>query len=152
MEIKDGAEKVPMRSIVTIVRDSFEVHGNTTNIRVREAFNSLLDQGNFLVPIVGIRKPVQESKEARVKYHGSGAAVFKGEKMVDRVSPVEVRAFNFLNRDLKNPLLSFEFKGRQIAAELIGIHPSVKPQVNDEEVSIQVAVDCYAISVWLDKY
>lgn len=144
LTLKDGAEKVPMRSILLIIREGVKVHGKTLSVRIREVFNELLqEKSSYLIPLIKVREPDFQAKEANKKFHGSGAAVFKGDRMTAAINPTETRVYNIIINDIVDILEDIKYQGENLVLEEIKSKVKLQPMIKNDEIIMLVKTDVW---------
>lgn len=152
LTIKNGDSKVPMQSILRVIRDGSAATGQTLAVRIREVFDSLLNENtSYLIPLIKIRESDFQAKEAHEKFHGTGAAIFKGEKIVATITPSQTRGYNFIKNQVIDTLINTKYQNIDIVIEEIKQQAKIKPQINNNELSILIEAKAWGNFAQVDQ-
>ncbi|MEW6696997.1 MAG: Ger(x)C family spore germination protein [Bacillota bacterium] len=141
LTVKNGTEEVPMLGLKKLVDLGLKTHGTTLRKEVMDCFRDLhMENSAYLVPLVSSRKPDVPAKEAHKKFHLTGAAVFKKDKMIGRLTSAETRGYVFAVGQIKDTLIVGNVLGKQVTFEVIGSRAELKPRIQGDEISFTVEV------------
>lgn len=141
LSLKDGQEKVPLMALKRLVLLGPQRHGETIPKRVIEVWRDLsMANPAYLVPMVSIKQPETQTMEEKTKFEMAGAAVFRGDKMVGRISPQETRGYLFATGQIKNAVFPLQVHGKKIAVELIGSKAKIIPHIEDGNIAFRIEV------------
>ncbi|MEG6523149.1 Ger(x)C family spore germination protein [Desulfotomaculum sp. 1211_IL3151] len=141
LSIKDGQEKVPLMALKRLVLLGPKRHGETIPKRVIEVWkDQSMENPVYLVPMLSMKQPETRAVEEKTKFEMAGAAVFREDKMVGRLSPQETRGYLFVSGQIKNAVFPLQVHGKKIAVELIGSKAKIIPHIEDGNVAFRIEV------------
>lgn len=142
--LKNGTEQVPMLSLKNLAEMGLQTHGTTIRKEVYDCYRDLhMENSVYLVPLVSARQPDVSAKEAHKKFHLTGAAVFKKDKMIGKLTSAETRGYAFALGEIQNSVIISNVRGKRVTFEVIRSQAKLKPQFRGEEVSFTVEVNAW---------
>lgn len=141
LSINDGQEKVPLMSLKKLVILGHQRHGQTISKQIIEVWQDLTKENSaYLIPLVNIKKPEHQAREEKTKFEMAGAAVFRGDKMVGKLTPQETRGYLFATDQIENSVFSLEVQGRKVAVELVGCKTRLTPYIQDGAIAFRLEI------------
>lgn len=141
LTLKNGTEEVPMLSLKKLADLSLQTHGTTLRKEVNDCYSDLhMENSVYLVPLVSSRQSDVPAKEAHKKFHLTGAAVFKKDKMIGKLTSAETRGYVFAVGQIKDTVIVGNVRGKQVTFEVIGSQAKLKPRIQGDEISFTVEV------------
>ncbi|AEF93580.1 germination protein, Ger(x)C family [Desulfotomaculum nigrificans CO-1-SRB] len=141
MSVKNVGAQVPLQTIKNMIDVGLSSHGTTFKKRIIELYQDLFtDNSCYVVPVVSVREPNKKSKGDIPKFHVSGAAVFKGDKMIGQLTPLEVRSYSFIANQIKDTVIPTMVQDKKETMEVIGSRAEIKPHIAGGRVSFTIKV------------
>ncbi|GAB6179979.1 spore germination receptor protein GerAC [Desulfotomaculum defluvii] len=138
---KNGNERVPLMALKKLVLLGPQRHGATIPKRIIEVWKDMtMPYSAYLIPLVNIKQPEFQAKEDQTNFEMSGAAVFRDDKMVGKLSPKETRGYLFITGQIKNAVFPLEVQGKKIAVELIGSEAKLTPYTQDGNIAFRLEI------------
>ncbi|MTI80965.1 MAG: Ger(x)C family spore germination protein [Firmicutes bacterium] len=146
LAISDGQEALPALSLEKLVEVVLKTNSQSPKVTVRDYLKDYMKEASYSVlPLVGTSTPDMEKKEeVTTKFIVSGSGVFKRDKLIGYLRPLESRGYLWAVGKLKAAIIvgtvTNKDKEVKVSYEIVSAESKVEPVIQGEELQVNIKV------------
>lgn len=155
LTVKEVREDIPATAIEKINESAQRSNAKTASNTVRDFIKGQITHPSVsLAPLLDVAKPDLKAGEASNKYLVEGMGVFKKEKLIGFLTPVETRGYLWAKGKIKSTALvgTLPDKGVRVTYEIISSKASLKPVLGDNSLTVNIEVKANSHLAETDGY
>ncbi|GIO24845.1 germination protein GerLC [Oceanobacillus sp. J11TS1] len=135
LEIEPTLEPLPAMHINTVNDNIDRAGGLIQPLRIGELNEYMLEEYNYLIPIV-------RAFEDRIIFNGAGIFDGKSNQLVDTISGLEIFGVNLITGKLKGGFINFKAKDEKMVYEIKQAKSNIKIEADQtDHITIDIEID-----------